>query len=587
MNTLTTRILIAGFIGLAVCWLGWDVLGTPPRAGDGIVLAAFAVGLVWNLFLALTLERQLHWLSKGHTRQRATEILVPPKGLRQLSKILNSKDMSPDEARSALIRLDKYIKHYLLTAARLMPSMVVLVGLACTLAALMSTHVALTQGADLPQLSTKRMMAQFLSYGAMGVVLGFSLWAGTTQLRGIAETTLKKAGQLLQQAGALPDAPAVRQFTTPPLVIIGALFPLALIPIAGIQGYNLYALIVEKAKVASLSQTLAKKETTLQQNVAELQTKLEENTKDSDNLAAELRQQRDTIRKLQADLAKEKKSVTDLTAARKRAEDALKAEQTKAANAARDLATAQATLRQTQAELASETRKVTEANKRLTDAQKEQERLTASLREAETTLTRTRDAAATREAELDGRIAKLQDDTARLNTLLTEARAAQASAERARDVLLQRVRIARPDTRNLHPAVKAMPDGRLVVPADVLFDGKSTRMTSIAEGVLTEIATRVSAVLAQATPNAVLVIGTHTDLTSTGGGDNNALTAAQANQLADIFASKGITRRRMVPVGYGHHQERDARLTDEAFANNRRVEFYVLPHLIVDVTNLD
>ncbi|MBI1362768.1 MAG: OmpA family protein [Proteobacteria bacterium] len=576
MNSLSTRIFVTAIIGLGLTWLVWDALGTPLRPGDGIVMVTFVVCLCWNLFLAGTMERQLYWLSKGHARQRATEVLVPPKGLRQLSNILNAKTMTEEEARGALIRLDTYIKHYLLTAARLTPSLVILAGLSCSLTALVGTHVSLTKGEALPQISTEWLMAGLLSYGVMGLILGASLWAGTTQLRSIAENTLKKAGQLIQQTGALPQAPAVRRYPTPALVWIGALFPLALIPVAGIQSYNLYTLIVEKGKVVSLSET----KTNLQQNVEELKTKLDENTKDSDQLAADLRAEKATIQKLEAELAKQKKAFTSLSADKKKTDAALKTSEDKVADMGKKIDATEKELKKAQSDAA-------DTAKKLAAVQKEKDKLAADLKETESTLAKTKSAAATHEAELEQKITNLEDDTDRLKEQLKEARDDVTKARKQRDDIIKKVQIAKPDTKNMHPAIKALPDGKLVVSADVLFNGKSTDMSDISESILNDIANRMSSIMGKSNPDAVLVIGVHTDIVPPSGGDNMSLTASQASRIADVFAAQGLTRRRLVPIGFGQHQEVDARLTEDAFAANRRVEFYVLPQLVTDITVVD
>jgi len=570
MNTLSTRIFITALIGLGLSWLLWDALGTPLRKGDGLVMATFALCLCWNLFLAGTIERQLYWLSKGHSRQRATEILIPPKGLRQINQLLHAEHISPEDARMAIVRLDKYIKYYLLTAARLTPSLVILMGLGCSVAALVQTHLSLTKGEALPNMATDLLMLHLLSYGGMGLILGLSLWVGTMQLRTIAETTLRKAGYLIQQTGALDAAPAVRRYPTPTLVLVGALFPLAFIPIAGIQSYNLYSLIVEKGKVV----TLAEAQTTLKQNVTELKTKLDENTKDSDAIAAALRSQKEATTQAKAKAAKLQKTINDLIKERDRLNGKLDKLGDEADKTAKALKAEQQTLK--------------EATSKLEAAQKELKTLSTAFDAAKTEWSKEKSASATREAALEEKIAQLTTTQTEMKTELTRADAALKDAVAIRDKLLSRLRVAKPDTKNMHPAIKSLPNGKLVINADVLFKEKSSRLADGAEGILSDVANRMTNILADAEPSAVMVIAAHTDLVPpTGSGDNNTLTAAQAAQIADMFAAQGLTRRRVVPIGFGHHQEQDARLTEDAFAANRRIEFYVLPQLLLDLTIIE
>ncbi len=79
--------------------------------------------------------------------------------------------------------------------------------------------------------------------------------------------------------------------------------------------------------------------------------------------------------------------------------------------------------------------------------------------------------------------------------------------------------------------------------------------------------------IAQSCPGAIRVEG-HTD--KTGNFDSNmALSSARANSVVNALVELGVQRERLIPKGFGPTKPRAEGDTREAYALNRRIEFYV------------
>lgn len=97
-------------------------------------------------------------------------------------------------------------------------------------------------------------------------------------------------------------------------------------------------------------------------------------------------------------------------------------------------------------------------------------------------------------------------------------------------------------------------------------------------GILADIGQKLQGILAQATKG-WLIIKAHSNALppQTGAYSSNAvLTALQAEKLKAALAEAGIEKNRILATGLGHQQELDSRLTKEALARNNRIEMEVV-----------
>ena len=117
---------------------------------------------------------------------------------------------------------------------------------------------------------------------------------------------------------------------------------------------------------------------------------------------------------------------------------------------------------------------------------------------------------------------------------------------------------------------------RLTLPAPVLFEEGSTRLSPEAGGVLAPLADILSGV-----DNPVLVEG-HTDNVPIVGGrlrSNWELSAARSFSVIEFLMSRGLPAARFNPRGYGEHRPVAGNDTAEGRAKNRRIEISLIRKL--------
>lgn len=112
---------------------------------------------------------------------------------------------------------------------------------------------------------------------------------------------------------------------------------------------------------------------------------------------------------------------------------------------------------------------------------------------------------------------------------------------------------------------------RLIMPGNITFD---TNRFDVRSGFFDTLSS-VAVVLKEFDQTRVEVAG-HTD--STGSLEyNQTLSEKRAQSVADYLASQGITRDRLVAVGFGPRYPLASNTTEEGRQQNRRVELKILP----------
>ncbi|MEC9362463.1 MAG: OmpA family protein [Sinimarinibacterium flocculans] len=104
----------------------------------------------------------------------------------------------------------------------------------------------------------------------------------------------------------------------------------------------------------------------------------------------------------------------------------------------------------------------------------------------------------------------------------------------------------------------------------VKFEFDSDRLTPEAKLILNEVAETL-----QAYPNLDVELEGHTDAIGTDA-YNLGLSERRANSVKTYLTGRGVTGRRMTPVGYGESRPIDTNETDAGRENNRRVELKVV-----------
>ncbi len=105
----------------------------------------------------------------------------------------------------------------------------------------------------------------------------------------------------------------------------------------------------------------------------------------------------------------------------------------------------------------------------------------------------------------------------------------------------------------------------------VNFEYNSSRLTSRARAILEEVAAELKNY-----PNVRIQVEAHTDSKGSSG-YNLWLSKARAQSVIDFLSSRGISSRRLIPIGFGETKPIASNKTDAGRALNRRVEFKVVP----------
>ncbi|HFD88050.1 MAG TPA: hypothetical protein ENJ35_10290 [Gammaproteobacteria bacterium] len=104
----------------------------------------------------------------------------------------------------------------------------------------------------------------------------------------------------------------------------------------------------------------------------------------------------------------------------------------------------------------------------------------------------------------------------------------------------------------------------------VNFEYNSSRLTSRARMILDEVADELKNY-----PNVKIQVQAHTDSKGSSG-YNLWLSKARAQSVIDYLATRGVSTRRLIPIGFGETQPIASNKTDAGRALNRRVEFKVI-----------
>ncbi len=104
----------------------------------------------------------------------------------------------------------------------------------------------------------------------------------------------------------------------------------------------------------------------------------------------------------------------------------------------------------------------------------------------------------------------------------------------------------------------------------VNFEYNSSRLTPRARAILEEVAAELKNY-----PNVKVQVEAHTDSKGSSG-YNLWLSKARAQSVIDFLVSRGISARRLIPIGFGETKPIASNKTDAGRALNRRVEFKVL-----------
>ncbi|GEM_PF-4259445 len=540
---------------IAYCYSGaLVVVGALLLAGSISLTAPLIIGvLVFGLLpapllvhWALQLEDQYEWLIKGHAKERATEVVTPPKQFRPFIKKLEA-DVS--HAAQLLMKFESSWQRRAFAGqwyAMAVATVVGVVGLAAlffyeALPTVVVSYIPNTPWAILSTLTLGLCLA-VASYIACAIVI-----------KAADENAEKLAHYLEQKSDQKVTITPLKPTSMVPA--IGIVAVLALIPVTILQSNFEEQKTVQQKAIAE-TQEVAKS----------LEERLDETLEKKDFFATEnaglLEKNQALITELEQFKKTDKLLRTEI--------DKLKAD---AVTTAKEQEALNTKLADTQKSLAT-----TEAN--LAEQTKAKDTLTAE----KAKLAKELSALKTSKAAADKISTELTNKVAMLEEQITTLKAQAAKAEQAlKDVkAAQQPLVLDGAMLTLLPALaKLGPENQsLIMPADVFFtpqtDTEETYFMNNVKDLVNILDAKVKKtdgyalkayVYADALPPVTLK-------------DNMALTAAQAAKLANALKAQGMPEHKVMVIPMGNAHEVDSRLDPEALEANRRIVFMVAPTAI-------
>lgn len=529
---------------IAYCYAGaLAVMGVLLLAGSlsinaPLFIALLVLGLIPApilLYWAYQLEDQYEWLIKGHAKERATEVVTPPKQLRPFIKKLEA-DVA--HAASLLMKYENSWQRRAFAGQWYGFAVACVAGAACLAALFFTDHLPTAIVPLLPQTPLATM-----STLALGLGFAFACYIACAILIKAADENAEKLAQYLEQkSGKSVTIPPLRPTSMVPA--IGIVAVLALIPVAFLQSNFEEQTTVQQQAIAQTKEA-----------AKTLEQRLDETLEKKDFFATENAALLEQNQSLSTQVAKAKEVEKLLRTEIDKLKAAAKAMTQQQAQTTQKLKEVEATLATSTADLA----KQTEVNTRLEAAQTQLNKEFEALKATKSTI--------------DQNNAELQNKVTLLEEQLKAAQAAQKKAEATTGPL------SLEGTKGLLPALATLSRNNqsIIMPVDVFF----TPQTDIEEVYFMNNVKDLWNVLdarVQKNDGYTLKAYVYADaLPPVAHSDNMALTAAQAAKLAKAFQDQGAPAAKVMVIPMGNTLELDTRLDPEALEANRRIEFMVLP----------
>lgn len=517
--------IVAVLLLLPYSW-GWLEMGEK----TSLLIAVYVVLTLLVLLIATRLDRHADWLNKGHTRARATEILVPPGQMVAVRKLLNHPDMDESEAflkaSGCLHVLGNKVYSTLVSLAYLAAPLVLAVGIGLTLHHMTQLEAVIKTGHIDAEVGRWGMFfGPSGIWTLLGIFLSVSCFVNARILSAGAEANLEKVRHLLVQRFTLRNRPGLPPRLARMWVFGVSVLALALVPMAMLQSRHLQTFAAQQGELTSLSHTKAG----LQLQISAMEARLEEIknlSAEAEKKAAEAIKRRDVVQSVlnrtDADWKKEKARADELT-------KKLESEQKKAADLQRQMKS-----------LTDARTKLENEQKALTEKLKAAEALAAKLPKAEE---------AVAAAKMDLELAKVEVSA------LQKRLAAQTLPVPAFNA----------------PQGARIQGSRVIVGANTLFEGRTPALAANGSALLSTLGASLKGWLDNAPASAVLVVAVHTDGAMPEDpniADVAELSALQAQAIAKQLQQSGIAARRLLAAG---HADRIAPQSGSA----QRVEIYL------------
>lgn len=532
---LTPFVVLYGIAAAAVCGLVHYGL-LPLNADIQILLAIAGLGGLLVAFIALQFESHRKWLHKGFLRERATEIIVPPAPFAPIIRLLHAQVHDLPAAQAFTNGISQRLYRRWVSIAYGWAASLLVVGIGLTLWRLYLARMAAAQADD----SIGSLIA-LLQKNMATTALGFALaLVGLVAARLLARQAIEnlfKINDLFYKHWGLHDPLSTKaQFTSPWVVAVAGL-GLILLPFAALESHSLKDQLQAQQQIQTLVQT----RTSLNEALDETKGYLQKSTSD---LMALNRKLDTTTRKLHATERKRHQLEADLTAT------------------TQALDTTRSTLHAREQALQGARTKLSHTEQTLSRTKAELEKTATALATTQSSLKSTQKNLETVQGYLNTRQKELDATTA----ALTEAKATNTTLQQK---LLGTIKAPALQMQGLPHGTTAK-GSHLIVPTDLVFDGKTNNLNPGALETLQQLATWLKPQLGSKT---LLAIEAHTTPAAPQApfADNNSLTATQAHDLGTMLADRGITSA-IRPIGMGSAPGNQGQTADY-------FDIYVLPRL--------
>lgn len=536
------------FAPIAYCYAGALVAGgivlftgLLPISSPLFILTA-ALGLLplgVLMYWAFQLEDQYNWLIKGHAKERATEVVTPPK---QIRKFLHDLEVDLAHAGLMLMAYERtwqrraFIGQWygLFVASITAASVLTSLFFAPYAPAIILPH--------LPQ-STPQIL------GMLMVALGFAvaIYAACVLLIKAADQNAAKLAKYLEQK-------------TGQKIHISPLHPTALLPALGIFAVLLLAPITLLTSSFEAQKTVQQQAISQTKEVAKtLEKRLDDTLEKKDYFATENAALLDKNQKLGSNLKKAKDTEKLLRTEIDTLKDQLKQLTAKQAETQTKLTT-------TETEATAIAAKLAEQTKASKEQGVEAQKLKAKLAETEKTITlkiAEAEAFSQKTTSLQNKIQTLE---AHVQQLEDAARLAPAP------VVLNIANEMLPETAELSADKHS-----ITMPADAFFAPQTNNETTYFINNIKSLWNILHAKVTKSDGYALKIYVYADALPPIAHSDNLALTAAQGAKLATAFIAEGAAPSKIMVIPLGNTYEIDSRLAPEALAKNRRIQFMIAP----------
>ncbi len=549
MNKIYQRIFLNIIVTSVFLYAGFKFFPQNIFSSEYAILSViYLTSVAIMLFNATELKAHKNWLFKGHVRERATEILIPPSLFSKIRLCLSEDKLNVSRSTKELKKIVQAYQRKL-KIPQTLPVLTLATSAILSLGLLTQNLLISINGALSPEQAYERI-AYYLAFTVVGALLSLSLLQMYKIIKTQIRENIVKAYDLFEMT-----APQISRKWRLDYKNLLATLSLSIVPLLGLEAYTFHMVVKHQEKVITLEQT----QDSLEESVSTLTTKLSYADDENQELSGQLSSMQQKIELVRLQLDKAKKDLKTKARSLSQQENQLQ-----------DLKTQQSKLKdQISVMQADKEQAIEELSSFRDDKQKlaeERQALRNEIAQLQKTLTNTKQKLAGKETEVSAAKKQLNNTSTKLNEL--EKKHSKPSLSKFK-----------------WPESVELKSNRLIIPADLVFVNKTERISDTGAVLLTSLVKNLNKTL-KLQPNLSLLFNVHTDILPPQEKtfvNNKELTAAQAVSLSDKMAEIGLKKDTIVTAGLGAEFERDARIVPDALKRNRRIEIILLESVKLDI----